>query len=76
MHMIDKLFTEFPFLGSRQMRNMLVDTGYQVGRGRVRRLMRKMGLMAVFHKPKTSVPHPEHKIYPYLLRNITITRPN
>jgi putative transposase len=76
MRLIDELFTNLPFLGSRQMRRMLVDTGHQVGRGRVRRLMRKMGLMAVFHKPRTSQPHPEHKIYPYLLRNVPIVRPN
>ncbi len=76
MRVIDELFTNLPFLGSRQMRRMLVDTGHQVGRGRVRRLMRKMGLMAVFHKPRTSQPHPEHKIYPYLLRNVPIVRRN
>ena len=76
MRLIDELFTNLPFLGSRQMRRMLVDTGHQVGRGRVRRLMRTMGLMAVFHKPRTSAPHPEHKIYPYLLRNVPIVRPN
>ena len=76
MRVIDELFTNLPFLGSRQMRRMLVDTGHQVGRGRVRRLMRKMGVMAVFHKPRTSQPHPEHKIYPYLLRKVPIVRPN
>ena len=76
MRLIDELFTNLPFLGSRQMRRMLVDTGHQVGRGRVRRLMRTMGLMAVFHKPRTSAPHPEHKIYPYLLRKVPIVRPN
>lgn len=76
MRLIDELFMDMPFLGSRQMRNMLVDLGHQVGRGRTRRLMRKMGLMAVFQKPRTSKPHPEHKIYPYLLRNVPITRPN
>ena len=76
MRTIDELFTDLPFLGSRQMRNLLVDRGYQVGRGRVRRLMRKMGLMAVFQKPRTSEPHPEHKIYPYLLRKVPIVRPD
>ena len=76
MRVIDELFTNLPFLGSRQMRRMLVDMGHQVGRGRVRRLMRKMGLMAVFHKPRTSQPHPEHKIYPYLLRKVPIVRRN
>ena len=76
MRLIDGLFTELPFLGSRQMRNMLVDLGHSVGRNRARRLMRTMGLMAVFHKPRTSEPHPEHKIYPYLLRHVPIIRPN
>ncbi|SHJ06049.1 putative transposase [Halodesulfovibrio aestuarii] len=76
MRKIDELFLECPFYGSRQMRNALRDLGYAVGRGRVRRLMRKMGLMAVFQKPKTSTPHPEHKVYPYLLRGLCINRPN
>jgi putative transposase len=76
MRRIDELFMEMPFLGSRQMRTMLRDEGRQVGRGRVRRLMRKMGLMAVYAKPRTSKPHPEHTVYPYLLRNLPITKPN
>ena len=76
MRQIDELFMECPFFGSRQMRSTLRDMGYPVGRGRVRRLMRKMGLMAVYQKPRTSVPHPEHKVYPYLLRNLEIGRPN
>jgi len=76
MRLIDELFTSMPFLGSRQMRNMLRDLGYPASRGRVRRLMRRMGLMAVFQKPNTSEPHPEHKVYPYLLRNLAIARPN
>ncbi|WP_432735928.1 IS3 family transposase [Maridesulfovibrio sp. FT414] len=76
MKRIDELFMDYPFLGTRQMRNMLRDEGHQVGRGRVKRLMRRMGLMAVFQKPRTSQKHPEHKIYPYLLRNLEISRPN
>ena len=76
MRRIDELFTELPFFGSRQMRNILRDEGHRVGRERVRRLMRKMGLMAVYRRPRTSRPHPEHKVYPYLLRNVSITRPN
>ncbi|WP_439646696.1 IS3 family transposase [Salidesulfovibrio brasiliensis] len=76
MKRIDELFMELPFFGSRQMRNILRDEGHQVGRGRVRRLMRKMGLMAIYQKPRTSQPHPQHKRYPYLLRNMAITRPN
>ena len=76
MRRIDELFMELPFLGSRKMRDMLRDDGMLVGRERVRRLMRKMGLMAVYQKPRTSIPHPEHKIYPYLLRGVPVTRPN
>ena len=76
MRRIDELFMECPFYGSRQMRNSLCDLDYPVGRKRVRRLMRKMGLMAIYRKPKTSQPHPDHKVYPYLLRNLKIERPN
>jgi putative transposase len=76
MRRIDELFMEMPFLGSRQMRTMLRDKGHFAGRGRIRRLMRQMGLMAVYAKPRTSTPHPEHAIYPYLLRNMQITKPN
>ncbi len=76
MNYIDKLFLKFPFLGSRQMRNILRDQGHQVGRNRVRRLMRKMGLMAIYQKPRTSQMNPQHKTYPYLLRNLDITKPN
>lgn len=76
MRRIDELFMELPFFGSRQMRNILRDEGHRIGRERVRRLMRKMGLMAIYRKPRTSQPHPEHKVYPYLLRNVAITRPN
>ena len=76
MRRIDGQFMETPFFGSRQMLNVLRDIGYGVGRDRVRRLMRKMGLTAVYQKPRTSMPHPDHKVYPYLLRNQTILRPN
>ena len=76
MQEIDRVFTEWPFLGVRQMRDYLVLVGYGVGKKRVRRLMRLMGLMAVYQKPKTSIPNPEHKRYPYLLRALTIDRPN
>jgi putative transposase len=50
--------------------------GHAVGRRRVRRLMAKMGLAAIYQRPRTSDPHPEHRIYPYLLRDLAITRPN
>ena len=76
MKKIDELFKECPFYGSRQIRTSLCDLGYGVGRKRVQRLMRKMGLMAIYRKPKTSRPHPDHKVYPYLLRNLKIDRPN
>lgn len=76
MQEIDRAFTEWPFLGVRQMRRYLVSLGYNAGTKRVRRLMRLMGLMAVYQKPKTSEPNPEHKRYPYLLRGLTIDRSN
>ena len=76
MRKIDELFMECPFYGSRQMRDSLRDLDYAVGRKRVQRLMRKMGLMAIYRKPKTSRPHPDHKVYPYLLRNLKIDRLN
>lgn len=76
MQMIDKLFLDKPVYGSRQMARRLRRQGYSVGRKRVRRLMRKMGLMPIYQAPRTSQPHPEHRIYPYLLRNLVIDRPN
>ena len=76
MKLIDAQFLKTPYYGSRQMARHLRRQGYCVGRHRVRRLMRLMGIEAVYQKPKTSQPHPEHKIYPYLLRGIDITRNN
>ena len=76
MQEIDRAFTEWPFLGVRQMRHYLASLGYGFGKKRIRRLMRLMGLMPVYQKPRTSVPHPEHTKYPYLLRTLTIDRPN
>ena len=73
---LDELFTENPMYGSRRLQAMLKREGILVGRRRIRRLMRKLGLWAVGPKPNTSKPHPEHKIYPYLLRNLSIERPN
>ena len=73
---LDELFTENPVYGSRRMQVMLLREGVQVGRRRIRRLMRKLGLWAITPKPDTSQPHPEHKIYPYLLRGMTIDQPN
>ncbi len=68
MRLIDEQFLEAPYYGARQMARYLRRQGYWVNRKRVRRLMQKMGLMAIYQKPNTSKPHPEHKIYPYLLQ--------
>ncbi len=76
MRRIDELFLKYPFYGSRQMVRRLRREGIRVGRHRVRRLMRLMGLEAIYQAPRTSDPHPEHRIYPYLLRNLEINRPN
>ena len=76
MVLIDQQFLETPWYGSRQMARWLRRQGRAVGRHRVRRLMRKMGLTPIYQTPKTSEPHPRHKIYPYLLRHLTIERPN
>ena len=76
MRRIDELFLQYPFYGSRQMVRQLRREGVCIRRHRVRRLMRLMGLQAIYQKPRTSDPHPEHRIYPYLLRNMRISRPN
>ena len=76
MRLIDEQFLETPFFGSRQMKRWLYRQGYAVSRKRVRRLMRLLGLQAIFQRPRTSQPHPEHRIYPYLLRDLQITRPD
>lgn len=73
MRRIDELFMAYPFYGSRQMVRHLAREGVRVGRHRVRRLMRKMGLQAIYQAPRTSQPHPRHKVYPYLLRDLAIT---
>ncbi len=74
MRLIDEEYTRHPFYGSRKMRDWLQRQGYVVNRKRVRRLMRKMGLVSVAPKPYTSRPAPAHKIYPYLLRGLEIAR--
>jgi putative transposase len=76
MRRIDELFLKYPFYGSRQMVRQLWREGVRVGRHRVRRLMRLMGLEAIYQAPRTSDPHPAHRIYPYLLRRMVIDRPN
>jgi len=76
MKLIDEQYLKTPSWGSRSMRNHLRRLGYKINRKRVQRLMRIMGLEAIYPKPKTSRPHPGHKVYPYLLRNLKIDRPN
>jgi putative transposase len=76
MRQRDELFTAWPFLGSRRMAAMLRAAGHAINRKRVQRLMRKMGIAALGPKPRTTKPAPGHKIFPYLLRNVTIDRPN
>jgi len=76
MRRIDELFLKYPFFGSRQMVRRLRRDGLGVGRHRVRRLMRLMGLEAIYQTPRTSDPHPAHRIYPYLLKGMAIEKPN
>jgi len=76
MRRLDELHLEHPFYGSRQMVRHLRRDGVVAGRHRVRRLMRRMGMEAVYRKPRTSVANPEHRVYPYLLRDLVIDRPD
>jgi putative transposase len=76
MRLIDEQYLKSPFYGARQMARHLRRQGYTVGRKRVRRLMRKMGLAAVYQRPRTTIPMKDHVIYPYLLRDMKIDRPN
>jgi len=76
MRRIDELFTSWPFLGSRRLARMLREEGHPINRKRVQRLMRQMGIAALGPKPRTTKPAPGHKVYPYLLRGMTIDRPN
>ena len=76
MRRIDGLFLKYPFYGSRQMVRQLRREGTSVGRHRVRRLMRLMGLEAIYQAPRTSEPHPAHRIFPYLLKGLAVDRPN
>ena len=76
MARIDRQFLETPYYGSRKMTAWLRREGHVVNRKRVRRLMRQMGLQVIWQKPNTSQPNPEHKVYPYLLRGLTIDWPN
>lgn len=76
MRMIDEIHLKYPFYGSRRIRDELRDMGYDIGRGHVSTLMKKMGIEAIYQKPHLSKPHPAHKIYPYLLRGLEINRGN
>jgi putative transposase len=76
MRLIDEQYLKTPFYGSRSMIRHWRRLGYRVNRKHIQRLMRLMGLEAIYPKPKISRPHPEHKIYPSLLRNLTIDHPN
>ena len=76
MRRIDELHMNYPFAGSRMLRDMLSLQGLEVGRRHVRSLMRRMGIETLYRKPNTSKPAPGHKIYPYLLRGLPVTRPN
>jgi putative transposase len=76
MRIIDELHLKYPFYGSRKVRGELRDRGFKVGRGHVRTLMRRMGIEALYQKPRLSEPHPGHRVYPYLLRGLEVTRVN
>ena len=76
MRRIDELHLLFPFAGSRMLRGLLAGEGIKVGRRHVVTLMKRMGIEALYRRPRTTKPEPGHKIYPYLLRGLAITRPN
>jgi putative transposase len=76
MRRIDELHLDYPFAGSRMLRSMLANEGISIGRTHVRTLMRRMGIEALYRRPRTSKPAPGHRIYPYLLRDVAVTRPN
>jgi putative transposase len=76
MRRLDELHLEFPFAGSRMLRGLLAAEGRKIGRRHVKTLMRRMGIEALYRRPRTTKPEPGHKIYPYLLRGMEIARPN
>ncbi len=76
MRRIDELHLQYPFAGARMLRDLLRRAGHAIGRRHVATLMRRMGLAAVYRKPHLSHRHPAHKVYPYLLRDLAISRPN
>ena len=76
MRRLDRLHLEFPFAGSRMLRGLLAADGCKTGRRHVKTLMKRMGIEALYRRPRTTKPEPGHKIYPYLLRGMAITRPD
>ncbi len=76
MRQLDELHVEYPFAGSRLLRDLLRQEGHEVGRLHVATLMKRMGIAALYRRPATSHPTPGHQIYPYLLRKLAVTRPN
>ena len=76
MRRIDELHLEVPFAGSRMLRDLLTAEGMGIGREHVRTLMRRMGVSAIYQRPTTTTRHRAHPVFPYLLRTLTITRPN
>jgi putative transposase len=76
MRRLDRLHLEFPFAGSRMLRGLLVAEGCEIGRRHVKTLMQRIGVEALYRRPRTTKPEPGHKIYPYLLRATAVTRPN
>jgi putative transposase len=76
MRRIDELHMDYPFAGSRMLRDLLRGEGIEIGRLHVATLMKKMGIAAIYRRPNTSKPAPGHRLYPYLLRTLAVTRPN
>jgi putative transposase len=76
MRRIDELHLDYPFAGSRMLQGLLRGEGLETGRLHVATLMKKMGIEAIYRRPNTSKPAPGHKVYPYLLRKLAVTRPN
>src|SRR5258708_36416546 len=76
MGRLDRLHLEYPFAGARMLKGLLAAEGSKIGRRHGKTLMRRMGIEALYRRPRTTTPEPGHKIYPYLLRGMEITRPN
>jgi putative transposase len=76
MNRIDRLHLELPFAGARMLRDLLRQEGHKVGRKHVSTLMKRMGIEALYRKPRTTKPHPGHQVFPYLLRSLPVTRAN